>query len=449
MDTVNFLHELFHRVAGIEYPGGHWWIDLAAASMFVLAPAWLILIVVRPALRWALARPGNPSCSRIPAAPEVRALGPAPDASVPTPRWRLERFVLRFSLRSQMQLLALSVLTLPSAWLMLEIPKHIINHALSDLGGHGVPGMGLLGMDLGRTGLLLALCAAYLGVFTVNGLVKYGASRLRGRVNERLVRRLRLSVVRRARTEPSAERRATLAAVAVQEVEAVGYFGGGLVSVPLVQGGVLVTSVAFLLVQNAALAAAALVMLPVQITVLPRLQRRLNAKVRLRVHATRTLGALLAAPERKPSSDGGGRIPGVGADPTPLARPMRQVGELERMRVEINDLKGMLKGSYNYTSNLTPFFLFLVGGYLVVQGKLSLGALVAALTAYKEIAPALRELFDFAQAWSDATARFEEISKAVGLTDVAEAASRAGSAGADVGHGVDQHRAVLSPGQIA
>jgi hypothetical protein len=55
------------------------------------------------------------------------------------------------------------------------------------------------------------------------------------------------------------------------------------------------TSVVFLLLQNTALALAALIMLPVQLTLLPRLQRRVNAKVRERVHATRALGGLLTA----------------------------------------------------------------------------------------------------------------------------------------------------------
>ncbi|KZC01449.1 ABC-type multidrug transport system fused ATPase/permease subunit [Methylobacterium sp. PvP062] len=103
----------------------------------------------------------------------------------------------------------------------------------------------------------------------------------------------------------------------------------------------------------------------------------------------------------------------MAGQPSALVRQMRQAESLERVRVEIADLKGQLKGLYNYTSNLTPFF-FSVGGYLVIQGRLSLGALVAALTAYKEIAPAMRELFDFAQDWSDARARFEEIEKALG-----------------------------------
>ena len=181
------------------------------------------------------------------------------------------------------------------------------------------------------------------------------------------------------------------------------------------QGGVLVTSVAFLLLQDVALAFAALIMLPVQLTVLPRLQRRLNAKVRQRVLATRMLGALDTTPEVAGRS---GLAPSAAERDPPassLRRHMAHVEELERLRVAINDMKGGIKSLYNYTSNLTPFFFFLIGGYLVVQGRLTLGALVAALAAYKEIAPALRELFDFAQDWSDATARFAEVTRAVDI----------------------------------
>ena len=322
---------------------------------------------------------------------------------------RLKVYDVGATSRLQFRLVLLSVLTLPAAWLLLEIPKHIINHALADDAGDGHPKMAFLGLHLGRVELLFALCASYLAVLTLSGLAKYAVNRVRGRVKERLVRRLRLAIARRARGERSPERRATLAAVPVQEVEPIGYFGGSLVVVPLVQGGTLVTSIVFLLLHNAALALAALIMLPVQLTFLPRLQRWLNAKVRERVHATRELGALLTAPVAA-------RMVGNAArEPSELCRQMRQARGLERVRIEINDLKGRLKGLYSYTSNLTPFFFFSIGGYLVVQGRLSLGALVAALAAYKEIAPAMRELFDFAQDWSDASARFEEVSKALGL----------------------------------
>jgi len=412
--AIEAFHALAHRLTGLDYPHGHWWIVADAFLVFVVAPAWTAWLVGRAALRSRRRSVDGPGAAgptdALPSAPSRgrrhRGFGFRPGR-------RLEAYVLGATLGIQVRLVFLSLATLPAAWLTLEIPKHIVNHALADARGDGHPGMTFLGLPLGRTELLFALCGGYLAVLTLNGLLKYAANRVRGRVNERVVRRLRLAVLRRARTERSAERRTTLAAVAVQEVEPIGYFGGSLVAVPIVQGGVLVTSVAFLLLQDVALGFAALIMLPVQLTVLPRLQRRLNAKVRQRVLATRTLGAFVTTPEV--AGPPGLAPSAVRRDPhaSSLRRRMAHVEELERIRVAINDMKGGIKSLYNYTSNLTPLFFFLIGGYLVVQGRLTLGALVAALAAYKEIAPALRELFDFAQDWSDATTRFAEVTRAV------------------------------------
>ena len=431
-----FVHDLVHQVAGLDYPHAHWWMAIMATLMFGVAPAWTIWHLARfTAQNWQAVRQvrawPRAALGRSPAGPEpaendgagispassARQHPAAPDrigtSSSVGGHWPLETYVLHATGRFQVRLVLLSLLTIPPAWLLLEVPKHIINHALAGGDEHG--GMTFLGLHLSRVGLLFALCASYLAVLTASGLIKYAANRARGRVNERLVRRLRLQIARRAHRQQTPEHRSTLAAVAVQEIEPVGFFGGSLAVVPLIQGGTLVTSIVFLFVQNAALALAALIMLPVQLALLPRLQRRLNAKVRERVYATRTLSALLTTAA---GHEGATAAPaGEGnetAAPTLLRLQMRQAEMLERVRVEINDLKGRLKGLYNYTSSLTPFFFFAIGGYLVVQERLSLGALVAALAAYREIAPALRELFDFAQNWSDARARFEEVTKVLG-----------------------------------
>ncbi|RUP22638.1 MULTISPECIES: ABC transporter ATP-binding protein [Methylobacterium] len=416
MTAIEAIHALAHRLTGLDYPHGHWWIVADAVLIFVVAPAWTAWLVGRAAMRRhrrsaaGLGAGGSTDGQRT-----APSRGRRPRGVGLRPGRRLEAYVLDATLGIQFRLVFLSLATLPAAWLTLEIPKHIVNHALADARGDGHPGMTFLGLPLGRTELLFALCAGYLAVLTLNGLTKYAANRVRGRVNERVVRRLRLAVLRRARTERSADRRTTLAAVAVQEVEPIGYFGGSLVAVPIVQGGVLITSVAFLLLQDVALGFAALIMLPVQLTVLPRLQRRLNAKVRQRVLATRTLGAFVTTPEGDGAPSPTTFAAGRDRHASSLRQRMVHVEELERVRVAINDMKGGIKSLYNYTSNLTPFFFFLIGGYLVVQGRLSLGALVAALAAYKEIAPALRELFDFAQDWSDAAARFAEVTRAVEL----------------------------------
>ena len=69
----------------------------------------------------------------------------------------------------------------------------------------------------------------------------------------------------------------------------------------------------------------------------------------------------------------------------------------------------MMKAINNFIMNLTPFFFYTIGGYLVIEGKLSLGALVASLASYKDLASAIRELFNYYQSLQDARIRYREI----------------------------------------
>lgn len=404
--TIQFIHDLGHRIMGLDYPHGHWLINIAAALLFVVAPAWTLWIAIRFFLRRFYGKRRRRARLR---AATARA---ADRPTVGDRAHSLETYILRATAKPQAKLVIISIMTLPTAWLLLEIPKHIINHALADASDSGHVEMTILGFPLDRVALLFALCAGYLGALTLNGMVKYAATRSRGRVSERLVRRLRLGVLRGARAGMTAEQRAHLSAVVVQEVEPIGYFGGSLAVVPVIQGGALLTSILFLMMQNPALALAALLMLPLQLTLLPGMQKRLNAKVRDRVRSTRRLGGLMVSAGSDPGVLGS-QNEGSPSVKSILRRQMQMTASLETIRVEISDLKGRIKGLYNYTSNLTPFFFFTIGGYLVVREQLSLGALVAALAAYREISPALRELFDYMQNWSDAKARFSEVTRAM------------------------------------
>ncbi|WP_262031981.1 hypothetical protein [Microvirga sp. Mcv34] len=262
--------------------------------------------------------------------------------------------------------------------------------------------MDLFAFKLDQVSLLILLCAGYLGAITLNGTIKYYASTAQGQIAERIVRRLRIAVLRAQAHSPERADGPALISVAISECEPIGYFGGSMLSVPVLQGGTLLTSLAFLFMQDVLMALAAVVMLPVQIAVLPRLQSRINVAVRKRVHATRSLSAALSGTPEFPAA------------PSSTSRErLRQIEELEAIRLRINEMKARLKSLYNFTSNLTPFFFFTVGGYLVIQNRLSIGALVAALAAYKEINPSLRELFGFLQAWSDARARYEEVTRTI------------------------------------
>ena len=70
-----------------------------------------------------------------------------------------------------------------------------------------------------------------------------------------------------------------------------------------------------------------------------------------------------------------------------------------------------MKALNNFLTALTPFFFFSIGGYLVIDGQLSLGALVAVLAAFKDFSAPLREVFRYYQSLEDVRIRFDEINK--------------------------------------
>lgn len=394
---IDLVYTLMHKVVWVHVPDDHKWMLPIFALVLFVAPIGLVVAIFQlvSGFIWRLSDALSNSSSE-------RQLGIIQD---------LERFAVKNTISLQVRLVAVSLITIPLGYLALLLPKHIVNGVLVDK----FVSAKVLGFNLSAVEYLLLLCASYLAVISVSNYVKYIAKIIGGRINERIVRRIRLAVVRRGRRTNGHASRSTLSAIAIQECEPIGYFGGSLVVVPLIQGGTLLTSLVFLFIQDIALAMAALVMLPVQIALLPRIQRRINAKIRDRVYSTRDLNSSLMI-ER-----------GANSERPAIGEFSQKVRSLEQIRCEIWDLKARFKTVYNYTSNLTPFFFFTIGGYLVLQGRLSLGALVAALAAYREIAPALRELFDFVQAWSDARARFAELSHALGwgtrLESIPQAAS--------------------------
>ncbi|MFZ1413002.1 MAG: hypothetical protein WAS73_00265, partial [Defluviicoccus sp.] len=78
-------------------------------------------------------------------------------------------------------------------------------------------------------------------------------------------------------------------------------FAGEAFVTPVFQGGTSLTLLAFMLLQDPVLGRAALMMLPIQLAVIPPLQRKINELNRARVREVRHLGGLLG--ESQPSAE--------------------------------------------------------------------------------------------------------------------------------------------------
>lgn len=383
------FHDLLHWVAHLM---GHqigedlpFWMHPVLHIVLVGTPVAFLILVLVKIVAWLVFMLRS-----------LRARAPAirlPSRGITGFESTIYRYILRHSGRQQLFLIALGLASMPLLYATLELPKIIINNAIDS---DHFPVL-LLGQPLGQIEYLFALCALYLTAILATGAMKYTLNVHKGRVGERLLRRMRLSIYRRWRGGAGSARRSEVIPIMAQEVEPIGGFAADAFALPVFQGGTFITILLFMFLQDPILGAAALTLLPVQLALIPRLQRRVNSLARARVAEMRNLGGELGDQASGSGRDGG------------LISVGRSLKRIQSIRQDIHRAKFFMKSLTNFLSALTPFFFYSVGGYLVIDGRLSLGALVAVLAAYKDFSAPLRELFRYYQSAEDVRIRYAEV----------------------------------------
>ena len=174
---------------------------------------------------------------------------------------------------------------------------------------------------------------------------------------------------------------------------------------------------------------AAIAFYPLQMYIIPKLQRRVNALAKRRVQNIRRLSDHIGE-----SVSG---IVDVRANDTAnleLARLSARLGRIYDIRFELYQRKFFIKFLNNFIDKLTPFFFFSIGGYLVIKGELTLGALIAVLAAYKDLAAPWREMLVWYQQKEDVRIKYDQVVEQFcppGMRDE-ELAAKASAAGEPV-----------------
>jgi len=313
-------------------------------------------------------------------------------------------FIWRYSWRRQLVLLAVTLLAFPLLYASLELPKLIINDAI----GAASPTVAVQGYEVSQVGYLALLCAGFLGAVLAWGLVKMRINTMKGILAERLLRRFRYQLFTRILRFPLPHFRRTsqgeLIAMVTSEAEPLGGIMGDAVAQPVFQAGQMLTIMAFLFVQNVWLGLAAIALIPVQATVIPMLQRRINLLNKARVQEVRRLAERIGE-----NVAGVEEIRAHGGIRYALADFSARLGRLFEIRYAIYRQKFFMKFLNNFITQLTPFFFFAIGGYLAIQGSLTVGALVAALAAYKDLSAPWKELLAYYNQISDMSLRYRTI----------------------------------------
>ncbi|MEO0390668.1 MAG: ABC transporter transmembrane domain-containing protein, partial [Pseudomonadota bacterium] len=195
-----------------------------------------------------------------------------------------------------------------------------------------------------------------------------------------------------------------LVSMVTSESEPMGGLMGDAVAQPVLQAGQMLTILGFLFAQSWAFGLAACALIPLQAWLIPKLQRQINKLNKKRALQVRALSGEIGE-----SAAGAATLRVSGGWPFRLAMITDRLGRLFAIRFEIYQKKFFMKFINNFITQLTPFFFYAFGGYLVIQGDVSLGALVAALAAYKDLSSPWKELLAYYNQSQDMQLRWETI----------------------------------------
>jgi ABC-type multidrug transport system fused ATPase/permease subunit len=312
-------------------------------------------------------------------------------------------YILRHSKRAQLAILALTAISFPFLYASLDLPKTIINDAMASTEGGS-----FFGIELDQVSYLFTLCGIFLILVLINGAFKYVINVYKGVVGERMLRRLRYELYSRIMRFPLPHFRRVSQGELVQmitaEVEPLGGFIAQAFALPAFQGGTLLTILIFMFAQDPILGLAAIILYPLQIWVIPKLQRQVNLLGKARVKQVRRIAERIGE-----TSQGVRDIRANDTTQYERARFSKELGVVFNIRLQIYKKKFFIKFLNNFLAQLAPFFFYSIGGYLVIQGDLTLGALVAVIGAHEKLYAPWKELLSYYQLMSDARIKYEQV----------------------------------------
>ena len=290
------------------------------------------------------------------------------------------------NLKLQALLLVVIIIAVFTRVFPLEMQKRIVNQAIR----------------FGELGMLFRYCTLYFAAVVLSVGLKYLINVLQNLIGETVLADMRKDLYHHIITLPLNFFRRTQPGLVVSslitELATAGSFVGMAIAVPVTSVLTLFAFAGYLFWLDPLLAVISLSIYPLVLILLPRLQSRANRANKKRVDATRKLAGKIGE-----AISGVHEIHGNGSYRIENRKYDKMVETLRKIRVSWNLYKFGVKVLNNFFSNLSPFLIFIVGGYLAIKGRLDLGALVAFISAQEKLYDPWRELIDFYQVYQDAS----------------------------------------------
>ena len=362
----------------------------------------------------------------------VAAPGDEDEADKPMEK-RLMRYIWRWTRREQIWVLVIVLLSMPTYFYSLTLPVRIINQPIQGQGFEdatatqpfmqlhfGVPEwlqswtgwpeeLRLYdGVPLERWDYLIALSVTFLVLVCLNGLFKFYINTYKGRLGERMLRRMRYQLTDRVLRFPIPHfkrvKGSEVASMVKDEVEPFGEFIGDAFVQPLYLGGQALVAFAFILLQSFWLGLIAVGIIVIQAIIIPILRRRLLELGRQRQYTARLLSGRIGE-----IVEGIMAIRANDISNYERAEISNRLGQIYFIRYELYQRKFFIKFLNNFLAQLTPFLFYVIGGYFAIRGTLNVGQLIGVINAYKDLPTPINGLIMWDQKRQDIAVKYAQI----------------------------------------
>lgn len=278
------------------------------------------------------------------------------------------RYVWKASGWHQFPLVVLTICVSLLEVVPLELQRRIVNDAVKDRDYVYV----------------LILCAAYLIAVLVQGGTKLGVNIYRAWVGENAVRELRRRVhalvSATSAASSSLEAEGVQASMIVSEVEPVGSFVGSSVAEPVLQVGILVSVLGYMIHVDWRMAAVAILFFLPQLFFVPMMQHAMNRRTHARVRIIRRLSISVV--------EGGG-------DATRDEADANRIERVFSLNMGIYKIKFTMNFLMNLSTQLQIIGALAVGSWAVLQDQLEIGGVVAFISGIARITDPWGDLVNY------------------------------------------------------
>ncbi|UCD91250.1 MAG: ABC transporter ATP-binding protein/permease [Desulfobacterales bacterium] len=317
---------------------------------------------------------------------------------IPIVNRSLFSWIFSGNIKLQVLLVFIILIMIFARVLPLEMQKRIVNEAI----------------NLRQIDLLFFYCGIYLASVIVASGLKFFVTLIQTLISQRVLAEIRKELYHHILTLPLNFFRKTQAGMVVSslitELPSSGNFAGMAFAVPLSNILTLLAFAVYLIWLNPLLALVSLSIYPMVMLLIPFLQKRANTANKKRVDTTRKLSSRISE-----TISGIHEVHGNGAYHIENSKYDTLVNQLFKTRIVWTLYSQGVKVTNNFFNNLSPFLIFILGGYLAMKGQLELGALVAFLSAQEKLYNPWKEMIEFYQVYQDASVRYKRTMEAFDL----------------------------------